>query len=261
MSYIILLVGAILFANASMGQEDADSLARKFTVLPLEQRVMSNLPQGREPEVIAQLIQRGYIVTLLRINHGPTVEKIIGEYLEKEGKSMPARRDIGDSGSPYLVEKLAPALYKGDQLVLRSWGEGEVDLGQSAAAALLVGELLMKSPEFPAEVKEWAHRNLAENSAVSIAVARQFWELNQEALKAQRFDQVAPPKGVPKSARSPSPADSSVHATGAVRPTKRPLPPTVVSMPPQAVGWTGLWWVIGLLIALIFCFVIIRKKA
>jgi hypothetical protein len=260
MNYIMVLVWAIIFANALMGEEQAGNLATKFMLLPIEQRVMANLPKGREEDVINALIQGGNFAPLLRINHGPTVEKIIGKYLEKEGKWVSARRAIEDSGSPYLVEKLAPALYKGDKMIPRLWGEGETDLGQSAAAALLVGKLLMKSPEFPAEVKEWANRNLKGNSDVCIAVARQFWELNQEALKAQKFEQVVAPKGAPSFAPLPRSAASPDPVTPQVRPTKRSLPPSVVSTPAQDVGSASYWWVIGLLIALIVCIVIIRKK-
>lgn len=222
--YILLLVGWLLPAYAALGQESAFNLGQHFRQLPIQERITANLPKGREEDVIKAFIELGDNAILLRINHGPTVEKIIGKYLEKEGKWVSTRRAIEDSGSPYLVERLAPALYKGDQLVLRSWGEGETDLGQSAAAALLVGKLLMKSPEFPAEVKEWAHRNLAEDSAVSIAVARQFWELNQEALKAQKFEQVVAPKGAPSFAPLPRPAASPAPVPTADRPTKRLSP-------------------------------------
>ena len=260
MNIRFVLVSCFLGASLVHSEESAERLAMHFSSLPLEERIKENIPKGREAELTAQLIQRGYIVTLLRINHGPTVEKIVGKYLETEGKLVSARRAIEDSGSPNLVERLAPALYKGDEMIPRLWGEGETDYGQSAAAALLVGRLLMNSPEFPAEVKVWANRNLKGNSAVCIAAARQFWELNQEALKAQKFDQVIAPEGAPSFAPLPRPADSQDPVTAPVRPAKRSLPPAVVSTPPQAVGSASYWWVIGLLFALIVCIVIIRKK-
>ena len=260
MKYILLIVGWFLPAYAALGQESAFNLAQHFRQLSIQERITSNLPKGREEEVIEAFIEWGDNDILLRINHGPTVEKIVGRYLETEGKLVSARRAIENSGSPNLVERLAPALYKGDEMIPRLWGEGETDYGQSAAAALLVGKLLMNSPEFPAEVKVWANRNLKGNSAVCIAAARQFWELNQEALKAQKFDQVIAPEGAPSFAPLPRPADSQDPVTAPVRPAKRSLPPAVVSTPPQAVGSASYWWVIGLLIASFICIVIIRKK-
>jgi hypothetical protein len=259
MKYMMVLVCAVLFANAAIGEKLAGNLAQEFKMLPIEQRVMANLPKGREEDVINALIERGSISTLLRINHVPTVERVINSYLEMEGKSWPLRGQIGDSGSPYLVEKLAPALYKGDEMILRGLGEGGSDFGQSAAAALLVGQLLMKSPEFPAEVKEWAHRNLQTNSAACIAIARQFWELNEEALKAQKFDQVIAPEGPPSFPPLPRPEASQDPVTAPVPPTKQPLPPAVDPTPSQAVVSSRYWWIVGFVIAGIFCLVMIKK--
>lgn len=259
MKYMMVLVCAVLFANAAIGEKLAGNLAQEFKMLPIEQRVMANLPKGREEDVINALIERGSIVTLLRINHGPTVERVIENYLEIEGKSRGFRRQIGDSGSPYLVEKLSPVLYLEDDLIYRRWGEGDRDFGQSAAAALLVGQLLMKAPEFPAEVKEWAHRNLRMHSAACVAIARQFWELNEEALKAQRFDQVIAPEGPPSFPPLPRPEASPVPVTAPVPPTKQPLPPAVDPTPSQAFVSSRYWWIIGFVIAGIFCLVMIKK--
>ncbi len=98
-----------------------------------------------------------------------------------------------DSGAPQLIERLAPVLYKTDRLNLRSFGEGDSDWGESAAVSALIGQLVIKAPEFSAEVKEWAKQHINNPRADIIMLGRLFWETNQEALQEKRFGEVVVP--------------------------------------------------------------------
>ncbi len=245
--------------NNAFGEESAFNMASRFEVLPIEEQVAENLPNEREEEVIKHLS----VESRLRINHSPTVERIMGIYLEKEGKTRMLRQTIGDSGSPYLIEKLAPALYVTDQATYRTWGEGGMgisDHGPSAAASLLISKLVVGAPEFSPEVKRWAQRYLTHSYSGAILTARQFVEVNQEALKSHQFDKVIVPPGPPF-----YPVPTEEAAERATQSDKKPPRDRAVTAeviaPKRSETARSHWWLVGLLLAIVLSFFIVKKKA
>jgi hypothetical protein len=258
--YMLLGLSWVMTNCSATAEESAANLASRFGVLPLEEQIHANLPKGRENEVINSFIEMGFVEVLMRVNHLPTIDKIMQNYYETEGKTFCVRA-IADSCSPYLVEKLAPCLYKGDEMEIRGRGELGPDYGESCTTALLIGKLLMKSPEFSDEVKKWANSWLRARGPYCISAARQFWELNQVALKAQEFDKVT----VPVEDLTPLPHVPTVAppnpVTEPILPANPPTQPEVENSPPQAATATKYWWIVGILLALIGSFFMLKKKA
>ena len=192
----IFLVFVTMF-DLTQAEESAANLAHQFAGLPLAEKKIENLPKGREQEVIDALVKQLNRPLLLRLNHAPTVNATIKSYFETKGTAFGTKGDIRFSASPYLIEKLAPVLYFSDELILRSYGEGDTDWGESAAAAELIGQILVKSPEFTPEVKAWAKENIDHPGPHVIQLARHFWETNEAELKAQRFGEAIVPTAMP----------------------------------------------------------------
>lgn len=257
--YILLGLIWVMTNRPATGEESAANLASRFAVLPLEEQIHSNLPKGRENEVIKSFIEANFVEVLMRINHVPTIEETMKIYYETEGKSIVVR-SIANSGSPFLVERLAPCLYKEDQSYVRGRGELGPDFGESCSTALLIGKLLMESPEFSDDVKKWAKRNLSAHGTLTIAIGRQFWELNQETLKAQQFDKVIAPQGSPSLPPLSPQASSSIPVTAPVLPSNQPPQLAVESSAPQTTSPTKYWWSVGIFFALIGVVIFIKKK-
>ena len=195
-SFVVLLI-VCAFDKNSNGAESAENLAHQFAGLPLAEKKIENLPKGREQEVIDALVKQLNRPLLLRLNHAPTVEAVISKHLNSNGKDAGTKGDIRFSASPYLIEKLAPVLYFSDELTRRDYGEGDGDWGESAAAAELIGQIVVKAPEFTPEVKAWAKKNIDHPGDHVIHLARRFWETNQAEIKAQRFGDVIVPTAMP----------------------------------------------------------------
>jgi len=266
----IYLLGLLICLGSPLdATESAENLASHFAGRPLSGQTMSNLPAGREAEVLDALIKRQavYSAVLLRLNHGPTVERIVGGFKAREGKAPGWRRTIERSGSPYIIDELAPQLYKTDVFKYRTYGEhGDSDFGESAQAAEIIGQLIIRAPEFPPESKEWAKQHLGMPGQDIIQAARAWWELNREALLANRFDQVKVPasyqrsKVVPPRLPSidgpPPPPTPAASALAAPASDPAPPPPPAASEPPPppaappAKPSHAVWWILGALAAL-----------
>ena len=179
MNKSIYLLGLLICLGSSVkADESAANLASHFAGLPLREQTMSNLPAGRETEVLDALIKRQavYSAVLLRLNHGPTVERIVGGFKAREGKAPAGRRTIESSGSPYIIDELAPQLYKTNEVKYRSYGEhDDSDFGESAQAAEMIGQLIIRAPEFPPGSKEWAKQHLGMPGQDIIQAGRAWW--------------------------------------------------------------------------------------
>lgn len=225
--------------NISMAtEESAETLTSRFSGLPLSEQTMASLPMGREQEVLNALIKDRAVYTevLLRLNHGPTIDWIVGGFKARDGKASAGRRTIESSGSPYIIDELAPQLYKTDQIKARQYDESGFDYGESAQAAEMIGQLIIRAPEFPAASKEWAKQNLGGPGPNIIQAARAWWELNQAALLANQFDQVRVPE---KLRQSPppetvvTPAIEPAFSSGVIEPAETPsVEPAPASTPP-----------------------------
>lgn len=288
MRYPILLLfcGCV---TAFSAEESAFNLASHFRSRPLAEITMANLPKGRENEVIDQLVKSRADATLLRLNHLPTIQKIMGAYEREDGRSAFIQRIIGSSGSPYIIDELAPFLYVEDGIGLRSYGEhADMDWGLSAASAGLLGKIILRAPEFPSIVKEWAERELiiieyqAPNPNL-IQAARAWWELNQAALLANQFDKVQVPASYPAGIPPEQPAQQLATPPAPIAPT--PEPPAPVAPPPPAptpepvkssimaaaiptpaaepapaTKSNPVWWIVGLIILAAGVVFVVRKK-
>jgi len=271
----ILCVTAVICGLSSLrSQESAENLASHFASIPLEGRTIDNLPVGREEEVLAALVARQsvYMGTLLRLNHAPTVERITGRFAELEGKDAYLRGRIQSSGSPYIIDELAPALYKDDRIKRRLYGEGEGDWGPSAQAAEIIGQLIINAPEFPPEAKEWAKKHLGGPGRDIIQAGRAWWELNQAALLANQFDKVQVPTTYPAGVMPEEPAQQLAAPPAPVAPpAPEPAPepvqspmaaaiptPTVEILPVTEIN--PVWWIVGLIILVAGVVFVARKK-
>jgi hypothetical protein len=261
-----------------VAEESAWNLASHFAHLPLSEQTMANLPKGREEEVLNTLIKEKQSEVLLRLNHGPTIDRIVGEFKQLDGKAEGWRRTMERSGSPYIIDELAPQLYETDVMKARDhggdWGS---DYGESAQAAEIIGQLIIRAPEFPPEVKEWAKQHLGMPGKDIIQAGRAWWELNRDALLANQFDQVKVPASYPKSntvpippPRDPSPANlapppapaasSPVAPASDPTPTAPTAPPAAPVTPPAATLANSFWWLLAALAALAVAFFAARKK-
>ena len=284
----LLLVLGLSALNTASAAESAENLASGFSGLPVSEQTMANLPKGREQEVLAALVKRQsvYPETLLRINHEPTVKSFFESYIALEGRSVGKQRIIADCGSPYIIDELAPLLYSTDQIFPRAWGEhADTDWGAAAGTALLIGKIIQKAPEFSPELKAWAKETL--NASIGepprpdiIQAARAWWELNQDALLANQFDQVEVPAAYPLAPLSPSPVppapnhvDAPPPAAPAASPASAPAldperaspsPPSLaVAAPPTpspSKPTNSFWWLLAALAALAVAFLAIRNK-
>ncbi len=244
MSKKLLLLVMFTAAGMARAAESTANLATYFGAKPLSEQKMENLPVGREQEVIDALIKWRDYEVLLRLNHGPTVERIVGGFNAHEGKAPAWRSTIERSGSPYIIDELAPQLYKTDEVKYRSYGEhDDSDFGESAEAAEIIGQLIIRAPEFPPESKEWAKQHLGMPGQDIIQAARAWWELNREALLANRFDQVRVPASYPRSnvvpPRLPSldgvpPPPAPAASVSDPAPTPPTAPATAPVAPPPA---------------------------
>ena len=260
-----------------LAEESAWNLASRFTHLPLSEQTMANLPKGREEEVLNTLIKEKQSEVLLRLNHGPTIDRIVGEFKQLDGKAEGWRRTMERSGSPYIIDELAPQLYETDVMKARDhggdWGS---DYGESAQAAEIIGQLIIRAPEFPPEVKEWAKQHLGIPGKDLIQAGRAWWELNRDALLANQFDQVKVPASYPKSntvpipPRGPSPSDlapplapaasSPVAPASDPAPIAPPAPPAAPVTASAATPANSSWWFLAALAALAVVFLVARKK-
>jgi hypothetical protein len=252
-------------ARAIAAQESAAVLASRFRGLPLDQQTIEKLPKGREQEVLNALIdrQKVYAEVLLRLNHGPTVEKILVEFQAVQGKSVFLRRVIEQSGSPYIIDELAPALYKNDTVLVRYYGEhADWDYGEPAQTAEIIGQLIISAPEFSSNVKQWAKKNLGTPGPNIIQAARAWWELNRKSLLANQFGEVQ----IPASYVPVASPEQSLQQPAVAEPlTKEPIapPPTNLSQELDKTAVAGsvsttaplrepvkkgklLWWILGL---------------
>lgn len=249
----LTLIGAV-----PAGVEE-HNLASEFKALPLAQQTVANLPKGREQETLQGLIEGHSRGTLLRLDHAPTVEDRIGKYIESKGKHEGALYDIKNSGAPQLIARLAHILYKSDELQRRNFGESASDYGESAAAAELIGNLVVKSPQFKLEVKEWAKNNILHVGPNCIQLARQFWETNVEALETRKFSEVVVPEvlvyanpqeqkgfGKPEGEKSTPPAVLGQASA----PPKKIHPQTG---PSEELVYTPFWLIVGLLLVIGIC--------
>lgn len=174
-------------------------------------------------------------------------------YLDSDGKDMAPVSAFRRCGSPYLIEKLAPLLYKTDDIIPRMFGEGDSDYGESAAAAEVIGHLIMKAPEFSPEVRAWAKENLDHVGEYIIQWGRLFWETNQAELKAHKFGDVIVPGPLPDS------APSGLREIDGGRP-RAPKPETAEKRkivleeapPAKAPSWGIFWGILGALFILGF---------
>lgn len=271
-------------ATSVLAVESAENLASHFTSRPLQEQTMKNLPKGREQEVFNAILARQsvYLGTLLRLNHAPTVERVMSEFAAIKGESLYLRQRIERSGSPYIIDELAPALYKEDLIYMRPYGgEGGRDWGQSAQAAEIIGQLIIRAPEFPPEVKEWAKMHLGGPGPSIIQAGRAWWELNQAALLANQFDKVQVPASYPAGVMPEEPAQQLAAPPAAIEPAPEPPAPTppppeptpepvkssvAASMPtpavaPEPAAKTGpVWWIVGLIILAAGVVFVARKK-
>lgn len=254
--------------------ESAENLASHFAGLPLREQTMANLPKGREQEVLAALVARQsvYLETLLRLNYAPTVERVMTKFAAVEGKDRYLRRSIERSGSPYIIDELAPALYKNDLVSVREYGGDDgMDFGESAEAAEMIGQLIIRAPEFPPEAKEWAKKHLGGPGPNIIQAGRAWWELNQVALLANQFDKVKVPASYPAGVMPEKPAPKPAPPAATIAPPPEPDAPTTAVpsalvapatvAPPPAKSLNPLWWIIGAITALVLVVLAaLRKK-
>lgn len=260
----LILIFAI--TTSVQAAESAENLATQFSVRPLREQKMENLPVGREQEVIETLARLGDIDVLLRLNHKPTVERVMTKFLDAEGKMPALRGSIEASGSPYIIAELAPALYKNDRIQPRLYGEGTNDYGESAQAAEIIGQLIIRAPEFPPEVKEWAKKHLGGPGRDIIQAGRAWWELNQAVLLANQFDKVQVPASYPAGVMPEEPTQQLAAPPAAIEPTPEPPAPvappsesTPAKDPTSATKTNPAWWIIGL-IALAASTVFVTRK-
>jgi hypothetical protein len=265
-------IGLVISTVGLLAAESAENLASHFASLPLSEKKIENLPKGREQEVLNALIanQSVYLGTLLRLNHAPTVERVMTKFASVEGKAPHLRGRIEASGSPYIIDELVPALYKNDRIEPRLYGEGTNDYGESVQAAEIIGQLIIKAPEFPPEAKAWAKAHLSAPSHTIIQDARAWWELNRAALLANQFEQVRVPTATPAVIPAEEPPPKPAAPPASIKPPPEPAP-AVVSMavptpppapvaPPLAKSSNPLWWIVGTVAALAAVVFVARRK-
>jgi hypothetical protein len=271
-----IFIAVIALGTAAIGSatESAENLAAQFAGRPMQEQTLSNLPQGREQEVLAALIkdQAIYSEVLLRLNHSPTVERVLGEFIRSEGRAPHLRKIIERSGSPYIVDEIAIQLYKEDRLSPRNYEEHS-DFGESAQAAEIIGQLVIKAPAFSEEVKAWAKSHLGTPGLSIIQAARAWWELNRESLLANQFSEVRIPAsyGFPEQSLQQS-ADAEPLTAKPIAP-----PPTNLSQELDKTAVAGsvsttaplrepvkkgklLWWILGLALLAATAALVLRKK-
>ncbi len=250
MKHLNLIIGLQLcLISNGPGAEHASNLAIEFSARPIAEKTMRNLPKGREQETLEALVKQPAPSTLLRLNYVPTVEKQIQKYVTSRGTDIGSKRNIRQSGAPQLIEKIAPMLYKTDEMKLRTYGEGTQDLGESVAAAETIGQLVIKAPEFTPEVKVWAKQHIDHAGPNIIQLARQFWETNSDAFKAGNYSRVVVPGSAVKGT-SLGPASSENKSEQIGQPPYLKL----VNLP--------FWWILGpaLVIGAFFIIAAISKK-
>lgn len=253
------------------GRADSiQNIAAHFAALPAEEKVLANLPNGKETEVINALVKSNAHATLLRLNHTDTIESRIIPFVNSEGKQRGFSRIIVESASPYIIDELAPLLYKSEVPIARYWSaEGLSDLGPGYLGVELIKELIIRAPEFNDEVKSWAAQELGSLRPNVIQSARAWWELNQAALLTNQFDKVQVPATYPAGVPPEEPAQQLAAPPAAIEPTLEPPAPvapppeptpepvkssvaasipTPAAAPAPAAKKNPVWWIVGLII-------------
>lgn len=228
-TYIISIIfgASLAFLHA---QEPESNIALRFDSLPIRDKVISNLPKGREQEVSDGLVKWECFETLLRLNHGPTINRIVIAFNNAPGISRSSRGIIECSASPYIIDDIAPALSRNDSVKFRTYGEhAEFDFGESAQAAEIIGQLIIRAPEFSPEVKEWAKMHLGGPGPSIIQAGRAWWELNQAALLANQFDKVQVPASYPAGSMPDEPAQQLAALPSTIQPTPERTPEPIKS--------------------------------
>lgn len=166
-------------------------------------------------------------------------EEVIASCLEQlraqqtNGRSS-AVNQLSFSGNPKIIPMLAGDLNKEESPEIVFLGDrGTTPV--SMAAASVIKSIILTSPVFSVEVKEWA-KSLPKVSVNLRSGLRNWWEVNKEAIERGDYQWVVPVVGeigkptiLPAAPPIPTPSPSAAT----VPPSTSPTPPTdPVSQPP-----------------------------
>jgi hypothetical protein len=243
--HLLLLCSFCLPAVAEVRQsrEWASSEAVRLQNMRITEVTTNAFTVGREEELLQELRKRKAIILLLRLRDRKTTEDVLKEFKGARGKCSGRRIALAKSCAPWLLDDLAPLLYEEDTFYKREWnegGDGHSDFGYSMSVAQIMTRIIASSPEMPAEVRgsAGALRGVDENSlhVGLLDMMRQWWKVNESALREERYAEVTPPAFVrPKATSgvqdSPAPLDEASREGESLEETN-PLPPTKAVVAP-----------------------------
>ena len=126
----------------------------------------------------------GYNRQLLQVGDEATIRA----YIQVLSQGVGLDYAVLDSGEPRFIEPLAALLLREEPFVL-SGGDAPTP-PKSFSAATFIQHLIMDSPQFDSNVRNWA-RSLDGNDLVRLrSVLRTWWRANESALKRQDFGAV-----------------------------------------------------------------------
>lgn len=196
---VMILVTCGFFGALNCSSESIENMTYKVVAGKRADLTKADLPAGFENEVLAQLRKIHFIADLIRLNDQVTIDKVIQQYKEVQGKDTALRNALENCCAPWILDELAPLLYEEDSLNPRSWHDSfgvSWDVGYSMSVAEVMTTIVGKSPEFSDEVRKTA---TASNpypyhciDPMRIALMRNWWKLNKDAILAERFAEVGP---------------------------------------------------------------------
>jgi len=191
---VMILSGLMISYGTSI-----ENMANQIRSIKRSNLTVSDLPKGYEEKVLAQLRKERAVADLIRLNDQETIDKSIEEYKAVKGKDSMLRQKLESCCAPWILDELAPLLYEEEVPVMRYWAEGMTgnnDYGYSMSVAEIMTTIVGKSPEFSEVVRKTAdtanpypYRCLHPER---VTWMRKWWEINQNAILAERFADVTP---------------------------------------------------------------------
>jgi hypothetical protein len=122
---------------------------------------------------------------------------------ERPGARNRAVRQLGFSGNPEVIPMLINDLNKHESPAMIRFGDTQIMMPLSMAAASTIKAIILESSVFPQNVKEWA-KGLPEVSAGLREEVSAWWETNKAATERGDYQSVVPVKGKPQVATGQS---------------------------------------------------------
>jgi hypothetical protein len=199
-------------------------------------------------DTVEQQIARRYLIELGDVE---TAEKVVSEYLAEDA-SWQQRSDTGavlrEIAQPWVISMLEPALLRDEQITQYVFTSEDAEPPpRSWEAAQFIQGIVIKSPAFSQEVRDWAKSIPMFPAKVSRDDVRQWWLQNKEHLVKGDYAAVTPLKPVSFIAPRPPPPPKEVSAVAQVElpppaksvsqpPAVATVPKTVTKHPPSSMG-------------------------